>query len=228
MPLGKYDAIIVNSSDHAVCLSYTMKKLLLEMLARALRPRGVLCNMAGSMWLHTHLIQDMINVCREIFKGSIHYAWKSVPTYPSGVIGFILCSTDRPPVDFKIPINPIEKVEGALEHRRELKFYKSHISGEASGVRMALFDIASHLHDFPSKTQHLLGNFSAASVPLCYSKILFGSEESQQKKNIDLAYGVPSFVDAFHPHVFGLSSSEWLSISRETLYLLTEWCLLRT
>lgn len=38
------------------------------------------------------------------------------------------------------------------------------ISGEASGVRRALFDIASRLHDFPSKTQHLLGNPSAASV----------------------------------------------------------------
>nr|GEV68995.1 KH domain-containing protein [Tanacetum cinerariifolium] len=37
------------------------------------------------------------------------------------------------------------------------------ISGEASGVRRALFDIASRLHDFPSKTQQLLGNPSAAS-----------------------------------------------------------------
>nr|GEU83587.1 spermine synthase [Tanacetum cinerariifolium] len=48
-----------------------------------------------------------------------------------GVIGFILCSTDGPPVDFKIPINPIEKVEGALEHRRELKFYNSQMHGAA-------------------------------------------------------------------------------------------------
>ncbi|GJV73413.1 hypothetical protein Tco_1493408 [Tanacetum coccineum] len=65
-----------------------------EMLAMALRPRGVLCNMAESI----------------------------------GVTGFILCSTDGPPVDFKIPINPIEKVEGALEHSRELKFYNSQIA----------------------------------------------------------------------------------------------------
>ncbi|GKC46114.1 hypothetical protein Tco_1063836, partial [Tanacetum coccineum] len=34
--------------------------------------------------------------------------------------------------------------------------------------------------------------------------------ESHQKKNIYLAYGVPGFVDAFRPLVFGLSSSEWL------------------
>ncbi|GKA72027.1 spermine synthase [Tanacetum coccineum] len=124
-PPGKYDAIIVDSSDPVGPALELVEKPFFEMLARALRPGGVLCNMAESMWLHTHLIQDMINVCREIFKGSVHYAWTSVPTYPSGVIGFILCSTDGPHVDFKIPINPIEKVEGALEHRRELKFYNS-------------------------------------------------------------------------------------------------------
>lgn len=53
-----------------------------ESIARALRPGGVLCNMAESMWLHTHLIQDMVSICREIFKGCVCYAWASVPTYP--------------------------------------------------------------------------------------------------------------------------------------------------
>ncbi|KVI10178.1 Spermidine/spermine synthase family [Cynara cardunculus var. scolymus] len=96
-----------------------------NMIAKALRPGGVVCNMAESMWLHTHLIQDMVTACREIFKGSVHYAWASIPTYPSGVIGFILCSTDGPAVDFKVPINPIEKLKGA--HRRELRFYNSEI-----------------------------------------------------------------------------------------------------
>ncbi|GJR41630.1 spermine synthase-like protein [Tanacetum coccineum] len=163
-PLGKYDAIIVNSSYHAGPALELIEKPFFEMLARALRPGGVLCNMAESMWLHTHLIQDMINVCCEILKDSIHYAWTSVPTYPSGVIGFILCSTDGPHVHFKIPINQIKKAEGALEHSRELKFYNSHISGEASSVRRALFDIASRLHGFLSKTRHLLGNPSATSV----------------------------------------------------------------
>lgn len=127
------------------------------MIASALRPGGVLCNMAESMWLHTHLINDMISACRDVFKGSVHYAWASVPTYPrcdyshvqifnkllnhtassliqscygwlcSGVIGFILCSTDGPPVDFKNPINPIEKLEGALENPSQPRFYNSQV-----------------------------------------------------------------------------------------------------
>jgi spermidine synthase len=59
-----------------------VEKPFFETISKALRPGGVLCNMAESMWLHTHLIQDMISICRETFKGSVHYAWTSVPTYP--------------------------------------------------------------------------------------------------------------------------------------------------
>lgn len=59
-----------------------VEKPFFETIARALRPGGVVCNMAESLWLHTHLIQDMISICRDAFKGSVHYAWTSVPTYP--------------------------------------------------------------------------------------------------------------------------------------------------
>lgn len=59
-----------------------VEKPFFDTIAKALRPGGVLCNMAESMWLHTHLIEDMISICRETFKGSVHYAWASVPTYP--------------------------------------------------------------------------------------------------------------------------------------------------
>ncbi|KAH7557780.1 hypothetical protein JRO89_XS11G0219500 [Xanthoceras sorbifolium] len=81
-PEGKYDAIIVDSSDPVGPAQELVEKPFFETIARALRPGGVLCNMAESMWLHTHLIEDMISICRETFKGSVHYAWASVPTYP--------------------------------------------------------------------------------------------------------------------------------------------------
>lgn len=130
-PEGKYDAIIVDSSDPVGPAQELVEKPFFETLARALRPGGVLCNMAESMWLHTHLIQDMISVCYEIFKGSVHYAWASVPTYPSGVIGFLVCSKEGPPVDFLNPVNPIEKLEGADKYKRELRFYNSEIHSAA-------------------------------------------------------------------------------------------------
>ncbi|QCE15611.1 spermine synthase [Vigna unguiculata] len=130
-PEGRYDAIIVDSSDPVGPAQELVEKPFFDTIARALRPGGVLCNMAESMWLHTHLIQDMISICRETFKGSVHYAWASVPTYPSGVIGFLLCATEGPPVDFVNPINPIEKLEGANEHKRELRFYNSEMHSAA-------------------------------------------------------------------------------------------------
>ncbi|KAI3907257.1 hypothetical protein MKW92_005142 [Papaver armeniacum] len=128
---GKYDAIIVDSSDPVGPAQELVKRPFFEAVAKALRPGGVLCNMAESMWLHTHLIQDLISICRLTFKGSVHYAWTSVPTYPSGVIGFLLCSTEGPPVDFLNPINPIEQIDGAVDFPRELRFYNSEMHSAA-------------------------------------------------------------------------------------------------
>ncbi|XP_039011015.1 spermine synthase-like [Hibiscus syriacus] len=82
VPEGKYDAIIVDSSDPVGPAQELVKKPFFETIARALRPGGVLCNMAESMWLHTHVIDDMVSICGEILKGSVHYACASVPTYP--------------------------------------------------------------------------------------------------------------------------------------------------
>uniref|UniRef100_A0A0D3F371 PABS domain-containing protein n=1 Tax=Oryza barthii TaxID=65489 RepID=A0A0D3F371_9ORYZ len=124
-PEGTYDAIIVDSSDPIGPAQELVEKPFFDTIARALRPGGVLCNQAESMWLHTHLIQDMLSICRETFKGSVHYAWTSVPTYPSGVIGFLLCAKEGPPVNFLTPANPIEKLEGAMEAGRDIRFYNS-------------------------------------------------------------------------------------------------------
>ncbi|KAL5200298.1 hypothetical protein ABZP36_021501 [Zizania latifolia] len=124
---GKYDAIIVDSSDPIGPAQELVEKPFFQTIARALKPGGVLCNQAESMWLHTHLIQDMLSICRETFKGAVHYAWTSVPTYPSGVIGFLLCAKEGPAVNFLSPVNPIEKLEGAMEAGREIRFYNSEI-----------------------------------------------------------------------------------------------------
>lgn len=59
-----------------------VEKPFFDTLARALKQGGVLCNMVESMWLHTHLIQEMLSVSLATFKGSVNYAWTTVPTYP--------------------------------------------------------------------------------------------------------------------------------------------------
>lgn len=42
----------------------------------------------------------------------------------SGVIGFMLCSTEGPPVDFKQPVNPIDENDSS---NGPLKFYNSEV-----------------------------------------------------------------------------------------------------
>ncbi|KDP26563.1 hypothetical protein JCGZ_17721 [Jatropha curcas] len=128
VPAGTYDAVIVDSSDPIGPAQELFEKPFFESVAKALRPGGVVCTQAESIWLHMHIIEDIVANCRQIFKGSVHYAWTTVPTYPSGVIGFMLCSTEGPPVDFKHPVNPIDTNESTSSTTtRPLKFYNSEI-----------------------------------------------------------------------------------------------------
>lgn len=45
----------------------------------------------------------------------------------SGVIGFMLCSTEGPPVDFKHPVNPIDANDSQSKSKGPLKFYNSEV-----------------------------------------------------------------------------------------------------
>lgn len=128
---GTYDAVIVDSSDPIGPAKELFEKPFFESVARALRPGGVVCTQAESIWLHMHIIEDIVSVCREIFKGSVNYAWTTVPTYPSGVMGFMLCSTEGPLVDFKHPVYVIDEDEGSNKSRGPLKFYNSEIHSAA-------------------------------------------------------------------------------------------------
>ncbi|XP_042062738.1 spermidine synthase 1-like isoform X2 [Salvia splendens] len=124
VPEGTYDAVIVDSSDP---IGPAQELFEFASVARALRPGGVVCTQAESIWLHMHIIEDIVANCRQVFKGSVSYAWTTVPTYPSGVIGFMLCSTEGPPVDFKNPINPIDADDGHAKTKGPLRFYNSEV-----------------------------------------------------------------------------------------------------
>ncbi|KAK4358229.1 hypothetical protein RND71_023839 [Anisodus tanguticus] len=131
VPAGTYDAVIVDSSDPIGPAQELFEKPFFETIARALRPGGVVSTQAESIWLHMHIIEEIVANCRQIFKGSVNYAWTTVPTYPSGMIGFMLCSTEGPAVDFKNPINPIDDESGP-KTLAPLKFYNSEVESLSS------------------------------------------------------------------------------------------------
>ena len=43
------------------------------------------------LWLHLELIKEMQDFCEELYP-VVDYAYCTIPTYPSGQIGFCLCS----------------------------------------------------------------------------------------------------------------------------------------
>ncbi len=56
------------------------------------------CNFTGEcQWLHLELIKEMQTFCKTLFP-VVDYAYCTIPTYPSGQIGFMLCSKN--PVRF--------------------------------------------------------------------------------------------------------------------------------
>ncbi|KAI4343768.1 hypothetical protein L6164_011077 [Bauhinia variegata] len=148
VPSGIYDAIIVDAFDPIRPDHELFESEFFELVSKALRPGGVLCIQAESIWFKSLDIEQLLTKCRQIFKGCVDYAWTTVPAYPRqakhtsnlhhihpclvvlGVIGFLLCSTDGPCVDFRDPINPIDPESYGIS-KQPLKFYTSEVHSAA-------------------------------------------------------------------------------------------------
>jgi spermidine synthase len=48
---------------------------------------------AENQWLHLPLITKLKKDCKEVFP-TVEYAYTTIPTYPSGQIGFMVCCKD--------------------------------------------------------------------------------------------------------------------------------------
>jgi len=88
-----YDAIIVDSSDPVGPAETLFEPAFYDSMRAALAPGGVVCTQGECMWLHLPLIAKVVAACRASFP-TVEYAYTTVPTYPSGQIGFIMCSLD--------------------------------------------------------------------------------------------------------------------------------------
>ena len=61
-------------------------------MKKALRPGGIICTQGECIWLHLDLISKVMADAGNLFP-IVDYSKTSIPTYPSGTIGFIMCST---------------------------------------------------------------------------------------------------------------------------------------
>ncbi|KAH8599438.1 spermidine synthase-like protein [Bisporella sp. PMI_857] len=90
---NEFDVIITDSSDPEGPAESLFQKPYFELLFGALREGGVITTQAENQWLHLPLITKLKRDCKEVFP-TVEYGYTTIPTYPSGQIGFMVCSKD--------------------------------------------------------------------------------------------------------------------------------------
>lgn len=90
---NEFNVIIVDSSDPVGPAEYLYTESFYTKVKNALKPNGIMCMQAESMWTHIDLIKVMLNDCKKCFENCT-YCYTTIPTYSPGEIGFILCSNN--------------------------------------------------------------------------------------------------------------------------------------
>lgn len=101
-----YDVIITDSSDPVGPAASLFQKPYFQLLYNALTPGGHISTQAECLWLHLPLIHDLRKTTRELFPVA-EYAFTTIPTYPSGQIGFVVCSKEANR-NVREPLRPVK------------------------------------------------------------------------------------------------------------------------
>jgi spermidine synthase len=89
---NKFDLIITDCSDPAGPGESLVTEEYFSLVKNALRPNGIHITHEDGPWLHQCQDHNKYKLCKNSFP-SVGYCYASIPTYPSGELGFILCST---------------------------------------------------------------------------------------------------------------------------------------
>jgi spermidine synthase len=100
-----YDVIITDSSDPVGPAHTLFEKPYFQLLHDALRDGGAISTQGECLWLHLPLIKELNNFTKTLFP-VVEYAFTTIPTYPSGQIGFVLCSKD-PQRNLRHPVRDV-------------------------------------------------------------------------------------------------------------------------
>jgi spermidine synthase len=110
-----YDVIITDSSDPVGPAESLFQKPYFQLLHDALAPGGSISTQGECLWLHLPLIKTTNTMVKEIFP-VVEYAFTTIPTYPSGQIGFCLATKDANR-DLR---TPVRKVSGTKYYNEEV------------------------------------------------------------------------------------------------------------
>jgi spermidine synthase len=91
---ASFDVIITDSSDPIGPASVLFETPFYNAMHASLRDGGIVCTQGECMWLHLHLIRPLITAISKTYT-SVEYAYTTIPSYPSGQIGFIIATKER-------------------------------------------------------------------------------------------------------------------------------------
>eukprot|EP00743_Colponemidia_sp_Colp-15_P000986 GILK01001090.1.p1 GENE.GILK01001090.1~~GILK01001090.1.p1 ORF type:complete len:297 (+),score=40.83 GILK01001090.1:69-959(+) len=91
---GIFDVIVVDSSDPIGPAETLFQASFYHKVKNALSAGGIACFQAECIWLHMDFITKIYKTCKEIFN-SAEYAYTTMPTYPNGQIGLLVCSNEE-------------------------------------------------------------------------------------------------------------------------------------
>ncbi len=89
-----FDVIITDSSDPVGPASVLFETPFYDGMFRSLRDGGIVCTQGESIWLHLDLIRPLIHAISKFFT-TVEYAYTTIPTYPSGQIGYVIAGKSR-------------------------------------------------------------------------------------------------------------------------------------
>lgn len=118
----EFDVIITDSSDPIGPAVSLFQENYFSLMKSALKPNGIVCSQAGTIWNDIDLVSSTLQYCRNQFPKAA-YAYASVPTYPSGQIGFVIGSLDKE-TQFEIPVHVFTRED---EKAMNLRYYNSDI-----------------------------------------------------------------------------------------------------
>ncbi|XP_055340087.1 spermidine synthase-like [Paramacrobiotus metropolitanus] len=123
---GEFDVIITDSSDPVGPAEGLFGAAYYQLLKNALRTGGIVCSQGESIWLHLDFIKRLMNSCRELFP-VVDYASISIPSYPCGQIGAILCGLN-PQTNFRSALRAPDEHTGSTWN---LRYYTPRVHSTA-------------------------------------------------------------------------------------------------
>ncbi|XP_076679168.1 spermidine Synthase isoform X2 [Andrena cerasifolii] len=119
---SEFDVIITDSSDPVGPAECLFQESYFSLMKSSLKPGGIVCSQAGTAWENLDHVTQTLQHCKAVFPVAA-YGIVSVPTYPTGQIGFVLGSSS-PETNFKEP----KKVFTSSElDQMKMKYYDDEV-----------------------------------------------------------------------------------------------------